>query len=86
MGGERVGIRGDDGNYYYYAHLQIIATSLVKGKRVQAGDFLGTMGHTGVALTTPDHLHLGIELPNGQWINPYPFLGVWQYWNEERAS
>ena len=85
LGGERVGIRGDDENYYYYAHLQYISTSLVKGKRVQAGESLGTMGHTGDALTTPDHLHFGIELPNGQWINPYPFLEVWQYWGEERG-
>jgi len=84
LGGERVGIRGDDGNYYYYAHLLFISTSLVKGKRVEAGDILGTMGHTGVALTTPDHLHFGIELPNGQWINPYPFLAVWQYSEEDR--
>lgn len=79
LGGERVGIRGDDGNYYYYAHLQKISPSLYKGQRVKAGDLLGTMGHTGDALTTPDHLHFGIELPNGQWINPYPFLVVWQY-------
>jgi murein DD-endopeptidase MepM/ murein hydrolase activator NlpD len=86
LGGERVGIRGDDGNYYYYAHLQYISTSLVKGKRVEEGWALGTMGHTGVALTTPDHLHFGIELPNGQWINPYPFLEVWQYAGEKRGS
>ena len=86
LGGERVGIRGDDGNYYYYAHLQYISAVLVKGQRVQAGESLGTMGHTGDALTTPDHLHFGIELPNGQWINPYPFLDVWQYWGEQRGS
>lgn len=79
LGGERVGIRGDDGNYYYYAHLQTISPSLVKGMRVQAGEYLGGMGHTGDALTTPDHLHFGIELPDGQWINPYPFLEVWKY-------
>lgn len=85
LGGDRVGIRGEDGNYYYYAHLQYISTSLVKGKRVQAGEPLGTMGHTGDALTTPDHLHFGIELPNGQWINPYSFLEVWQYWQVERG-
>lgn len=82
LGGERVGLRGDDGNYYYYAHLQYIAPELVKGKRIEAGDPIGGMGHTGDALTTPDHLHLGIELPNGQWINPYPFLAVWQMWGE----
>ncbi|MDR3540602.1 MAG: M23 family metallopeptidase [Desulfosporosinus sp.] len=86
LGGERVGIRGDDGNYYYYAHLQYISSMLVKGKRIEAGEPVGSMGHTGVALTTPDHLHFGIELANGQWINPYPFLAVWQYWGEKRSS
>lgn len=86
LGGERVGIRGDDGNYYYYAHLQCISSSLVKGKRIEAGEPVGSMGHTGDALTTPDHLHFGIELPNGQWINPYPFLAVWQSWGEKRDS
>lgn len=86
LGGERVGVRGDDGNYYYYAHLQNISPLLVKGKRIEAGEPVGSMGHTGDALTTPDHLHFGIELPNGQWINPYPFLAVWQYWGEESSS
>lgn len=78
LGGERVGIRGEDGNYYYYAHLQSIESSLEIGEKVEKGTLIGTMGHTGDALTTPDHLHFGIELPNGVWINPYPFLTVWQ--------
>ena len=80
LGGERVGVRGDDGNYYYYAHLQYISPQLIKGKRIEVGEAIGGMGHTGDALTTPDHLHFGIELPNGQWINPYPFLAAWQLW------
>jgi peptidoglycan LD-endopeptidase LytH len=79
LGGERVGIRGEDGNYYYYAHLQSIEPSLKVGQKINIGDRLGTMGHTGDALTTPDHLHFGIELPNEVWINPYPFLYVWQH-------
>jgi len=81
LGGERVGIRGDDGNYYYYAHLDKINPALIIGAHVATGDFLGTMGNTGDALSTPDHLHFGIELPNGDWLNPYPFLKVWEYQN-----
>lgn len=77
LGGERVGIRGFDGNYYYYAHLQAIAPELEKGMAVKKGQKLGTMGHTGDALTTPDHLHFGIQLPSQEWIDPYPFLKVW---------
>lgn len=86
LGGERVGVRGDDGNYYYYAHLQCISSTLVKGQRIETGEPVGSMGHTGDALTTPDHLHFGIEVSEGQWINPYPFLAVWQYWGEPRGS
>ncbi|WP_072774354.1 M23 family metallopeptidase [Desulfitobacterium chlororespirans] len=78
LGGERVGVRGEDGNYYYYAHLNTINPQLQEGQEVRKGDFLGTLGHTGDALTTPDHLHFGIELPNGEWVNPYPFLYIWQ--------
>ncbi|MCB8816292.1 M23 family metallopeptidase [Desulfosporosinus shakirovi] len=86
LGGERVGVRGDDGNYYYYAHLQYISAKLVKGERIEAGEFIGGMGHTGDALTTPDHLHFGIELPNGEWTNPYPFLAVWHMWERGEKS
>lgn len=78
LGGERVGVRGEDGNYYYYAHLQTIDPKLIMGQKVKKGDSLGTLGHSGDALTTPDHLHFGIELPNGEWVNPYPFVSVWQ--------
>lgn len=79
LGGERIGVRGEDGNYYYYAHLQSIEPGLKIGQKIQKGDRIGKLGHTGDALTTPDHLHFGIELPNGVWINPYPFLYVWQH-------
>jgi peptidoglycan LD-endopeptidase LytH len=86
LGGERVGVRGEDGNYYYYAHLQAIEPSLKVGQRIQKGSRIGTMGHTGDALTTPDHLHFGIELPNGSWINPYPFLYVWEQQKRVKIS
>lgn len=80
LGGERVGIRGNDGNYYYYAHLKTIDYTLKIGQSITKGAQIGTMGHTGDALTTPDHLHFGIQLPDGTWINPYPFLFVWQHY------
>lgn len=79
LGGERVGVRGNDGNYYYYAHLDKINTDLTIGQRITKGELIGTMGNTGDAITTPDHLHFGIELPNTEWLNPYPLLKVWEY-------
>lgn len=86
LGGERVGIRGDDGNYYYYAHLQKIAPSLTVGQKIARGVYIGNIGHTGDALTTPDHLHFGIELSNGRWINPFPFLVIWQHYTGRNIS
>lgn len=83
LGGERVGVRGDDGNYYYYAHLQTIEPSLYIGKRVERGENIGQMGHTGDAIGTPDHLHFGIELPDNTWINSYSFLKLWQHYQSE---
>jgi murein DD-endopeptidase MepM/ murein hydrolase activator NlpD len=77
--GWRVGVRGDDGRYWFYGHLQR-RPSLAVGTQVQAGDRLGRVGNSGYG-TTPGHkdeftyhLHLGIQEADGAWINPYPLL------------
>jgi len=58
-GGNNVGILGDDGNTYYYAHMR--DAPLVKpGQRVSTGQDLGVVGNTGNAKGTPSHLHIGI--------------------------
>jgi len=74
--GTRVGVRGDDGRYYFYAHLSAVAPGLAVGVRVEPGELLGRVGNTGYGDpgTTdqfPPHLHLGIQGPSG-WVNPYP--------------
>jgi murein DD-endopeptidase MepM/ murein hydrolase activator NlpD len=40
---------------------------------VQSGDLLGYVGNTGNALTTPPHLHFGVN-ENDEMVNPYPML------------
>ncbi len=65
LGGYRVGIRGDSGLYYYYAHLDAYAPGLRQGERVRAGTLLGYMGDTGYGSEGtrgkfPVHLHFGI--------------------------
>jgi murein DD-endopeptidase MepM/ murein hydrolase activator NlpD len=80
LGGERVGVRGNDGNYYYYAHLKELNPQLRIGQKIAKGASIGWMGHTGDAITTPDHLHFGIQLPNEEWMNPYTFLVIWQHY------
>lgn len=68
-GGNGVFLLGDDGNRYFYAHLDDFGTL----GRVNQGDVVGYVGDTGNASGTP-HLHFEIH-PNGSgWINPYSTL------------
>ncbi|MGH2787141.1 MAG: M23 family metallopeptidase [Actinomycetota bacterium] len=78
--GWRVGIRGDDGRYWFYAHLEDFAPGLARGQRVSAGGDIGEVGNTGYS-TVPGHsdeftyhLHVGIQEPGGKWVNPYPLM------------
>jgi murein DD-endopeptidase MepM/ murein hydrolase activator NlpD len=76
--GTRVGVRGDDGKYYFYAHMSQVAPGIAVGASVETGDVLGLVGNTGYGDPGhedefPPHLHLGIEGPSG-WENPYPLV------------
>ena len=76
--GTRVGVRGTDGKYYFYAHLSRVAGGIRVGARVEAGAVLGAVGNTGYGDPGhedefPPHLHVGIEGPAG-WENPYPLM------------
>ena len=78
--GWRVGIRGDDGRYWFYAHLARFAPGIEPGARVAAGTRLGSVGNTGYGFRPGHrdeftwHLHFGLQEPDGVWINPYPML------------
>jgi murein DD-endopeptidase MepM/ murein hydrolase activator NlpD len=76
--GWRVGIRGDDGRYWFYAHLAS-PPQLPVGIRVNAGEVIGSVGNTGYG-DDPGHkdefvphLHIGIRGSSG-WENPYPLM------------
>jgi murein DD-endopeptidase MepM/ murein hydrolase activator NlpD len=80
LGGWRVGIRGIDGIYYYYAHLSAYDSGLYVGKVVKAGEVIGLAGSTGYGPEGTDdvmipHLHVGMYLaPNHTAVNPFPLL------------
>ncbi|HEX2089641.1 MAG TPA: M23 family metallopeptidase [Actinomycetota bacterium] len=76
--GLRVGVRGTDGRYYFYAHLSSTAPDVRVGVPVSAGSVLGAVGNTGYGPPGrrdmfSAHLHFGIEGPDG-WVNPYPVI------------
>lgn len=81
QGGYRIGITGESGVYYYYAHLDSYA-DLAEGDSVKAGELLGYMGDSGYGEegTTGKfdvHLHVGIYVyQDGEEIslNPYHVL------------
>jgi len=78
--GWRVGIRGSDGRYWFYAHMRRFAPGIQVGTAVEPGDVLGEVGNTGYGAEPGHfdeftyHLHLGIQERDGTWSNPYPLL------------
>lgn len=70
IGGLTFRLQGDDGNWYYGAHLDAYAGP--QG-RLPAGTVVGYVGDTGDARGTGTHLHFEIHLGGyGNPVNPYP--------------
>lgn len=81
LGGYRIGITGNSGTYFYYAHLDSYANGLEIGDFVAGGQFIGFMGNTGqgeegTVGKFPTHLHFGIYQSHDEMtaVNPYPYL------------
>jgi murein DD-endopeptidase MepM/ murein hydrolase activator NlpD len=83
-------LRGDDGNLYFYTHLNddnpgksddagapryAYARGLKNGDRVDAGDIIGYVGDSGNAKPAGPHLHFEIHIRKwGSAIDPEPSL------------
>lgn len=84
LGGWRLYIRGNDGIYYYYAHLFRYNDDLKEGAHVRMGQLLGYAGDSGYGDegTTgqfASHLHFGMyEGRDEAAVSPYPFLKYWE--------
>lgn len=82
-GGYRIGIRSNNGGYFYYAHLSSYS-NIKKGDKISAGTLLGYMGDTGygkIEGTTGKfdvHLHFGIYIKTENFeelsVDPYNIL------------
>lgn len=80
--GNALYLRGDDGWYYCYLHINndrpgtddgsnlwehAFAPGLTNGSRVRQGDLLGYLGDSGNAENSGAHLHFEVRMPNAQW-------------------
>jgi peptidoglycan LD-endopeptidase LytH len=78
-GGITLYITGPDGRFiYYYAHLSTYADGLQEGDRVEQGQVVGYVGHSGNADPSLPHLHFAIwqrRVGGSHWggvpVNPY---------------
>jgi murein DD-endopeptidase MepM/ murein hydrolase activator NlpD len=86
LGGYRLGIRGKDQVYYYYAHMSRYEGRPEEGDNVKKGQIIGYVGDTGYGPegTTGQflpHLHFGMYYGKHKKLtpfNPYPFLKAWE--------
>jgi murein DD-endopeptidase MepM/ murein hydrolase activator NlpD len=85
LGGNRLWLRDDRGNEFYYAHLSAYSPLAVDGAIVHAGDVLGFVGDTGDAEGTPYHLHFEVHpvglLDRGYdgAVDPTSYLHSWRH-------
>ncbi len=82
ISGNRLWVRTDAGDTFFYAHLASFAPAARTGARVKAGTVLGYVGNTGDAEPTPPHLHFEVHPGDGDPIDPHTILTTWQ----ERAG
>ncbi|MFP5310520.1 MAG: murein hydrolase activator EnvC family protein [Actinomycetes bacterium] len=76
LGGLGIYLFGDDGNEYYYAHINGVAPGIGVGSRVDAGQLIAFNGDTGNARGGPPHVHFENHPGGGAAINPYPWLAA----------
>ena len=69
LGGNAVSLVGDNGNRYYYAHLDSYAGA---SRTVFQGEVIGYNGDTGNAKFSTPHLHFEVRPGGGLPVNPYP--------------
>lgn len=68
-----VWLYGDDGNLYYYFHLDAYEGG---ARRVQPGEVVGYTGNTGDASGGATHTHFEIHPGGGPAVNPYPTVAA----------
>jgi len=81
IGGNVLWLMGTGRRLYYYAHLRELEPGMHMGRRIAAGEQIGSVGNTGNAMMTPAHLHFAIYEVTSHFfpmryraMDPYPLL------------
>jgi murein DD-endopeptidase MepM/ murein hydrolase activator NlpD len=78
ISGNRLWLKTERGDSFFYAHLSAFAPEAVSGRKVKAGTLLGFIGNTGDAEPTPPHVHFEIHPGDRKAIDPHEILTAWQ--------
>jgi murein DD-endopeptidase MepM/ murein hydrolase activator NlpD len=78
ISGNRLWLKTERGDAFFYAHLSAFAPEAVSGRTVKAGTLLGFVGNTGDAEPTPPHVHFEIHPGDKDAIDPHAILTAWQ--------
>jgi murein DD-endopeptidase MepM/ murein hydrolase activator NlpD len=78
ISGNRLWLKTERGDSFFYAHLSAFAPEAVSGRKVKAGTLLGFVGNTGDAEPTPPHVHFEIHPGDKKAIDPHAILTAWQ--------
>ncbi len=78
LGGNSLHLVNDNGDYFYYAHLDHYALGISNGVRVTAGEVIGYVGNTGNARFTAPHCHFEVHPGGGGPVDPFPYLEEWR--------
>jgi murein DD-endopeptidase MepM/ murein hydrolase activator NlpD len=78
ISGNRLWLKTERGDAFFYAHLSAFAPDAVSGRKVKAGTLLGFVGNTGDAEPTPPHVHFEIHPGDKDAIDPHAILQAWQ--------
>jgi len=78
ISGNRLWLKTDRGDSFFYAHLSAFSPEAVSGRPVKAGTLLGFVGNTGDAEPTPPHVHFEIHPGDRDAIDPHAVLTAWQ--------
>jgi murein DD-endopeptidase MepM/ murein hydrolase activator NlpD len=90
VGGNRLWLRDEQGNEFYYAHLSAFTPLAKNGRHVKAGEMLGFVGNSGDAQGTPTHVHFEVHpfsllfMGYDGAVDPTPYLSAWKHQQDVR--